>query len=339
MSHANAALTPKARLRLGRLVVEQGWPVSAAARRFEVTYRTAQRWAHRFAEVIAAGGEPGLDDMRDRSSRPHRQPGRTPQPVVKRIVALRWRKRLGPVEIGHRLGIAASTVHAVLRRCRLNRLSHIDRVTGERIRRYEHEQPGALLHVDVKKLGNIPDGGGWRYVGRAQGKRHRAATANAGRATRSARHDVNLGTAFVHTVLDDHSRVAYAEIHDDETAPTAAAVLRRAVAWFNARGVTIERLISDNGSAYKSKLWHQTCRDLRITVKKTRPYRPQTNGKIERFHLTLAAWAFDRFYPTETARRAALPAWLHHYNHHRPHTAIGRAAPITRLPNLTGQHT
>jgi len=338
MSHANAALTPKARLRLGRLVVEQGWPVSAAARRFEVTYRTAQRWAHRFAEVIAAGGEPGLDDMRDRSSRPHRQPGRTPQPVVKRIVALRWRKRLGPVEIGHRLGIAASTVHAVLRRCRLNRLSHIDRVTGERIRRYEHEQPGALLHVDVKKLGNIPDGGGWRYVGRAQGKRHRAATANAGRATRSARHDVNLGTAFVHTVLDDHSRVAYAEIHDDETAPTAAAVLRRAVAWFNARGVTIERLISDNGSAYKSKLWHQTCRDLRITVKKTRPYRPQTNGKIERFHLTLAAWAFDRFYPTETARRAALPAWLHHYNHHRPHTAIGRAAPITRLPNLTGQH-
>ena len=339
MSHANAALTPKARLRLGRLVVEQGWPVSAAARRFEVTYRTAQRWAHRFAEVIAAGGEPGLDDMRDRSSRPHRQPGRTPQPVVKRIVALRWRKRLGPVEIGHRLGIAASTVHAVLRRCRLNRLSHIDRVTGERIRRYEHEQPGALLHVDVKKLGNIPDGGGWRYVGRAQGKRHRAATANAGRATRSARADVNLGTAFVHTVLDDHSRVAYAEIHDDETAPTAAAVLRRAVAWFNARGVTIERLISDNGSAYKSKLWHQTCRDLRITVKKTRPYRPQTNGKIERFHLTLAAWAFDRFYPTETARRAALPAWLHHYNHHRPHTAIGRAAPITRLPNLTGQHT
>jgi len=139
-------------------------------------------------------------------------------------------------------------------------------------------------------------------------------------------------------VLDDHSRVAYAEIHDDQTAPTAAAVLRRAVAWFNARGVTIERLISDNGSAYKSKLWHQTCRDLRITVKKTRPYRPQTNGKIERFHLTLAAWAFDRFYPTETARRAALPAWLHHYNHHRPHTAIGRAAPITRLPNLTGQH-
>ena len=339
MSHANAALTPKARLRLGRLVVEQGWPVSAAARRFEVTYRTAQRWAHRFAEVIAAGGEPGLDDMRDRSSRPHRQPGRTPQPVVKRIVALRWRKWLGPVEIGHRLGIAASTVHAVLRRCRLNRLSHIDRVTGERIRRYEHEQPGALLHVDVKKLGNIPDGGGWRYVGRAQGKRHRAATVNAGRATRSARHDVNLGTAFVHTVLDDHSRVAYAEIHDDQTAPTAAAVLRRAVAWFNARGVTIERLISDNGSAYKSKLWHQTCRDLRITVKKTRPYRPQTNGKIERFHLTLAAWAFDRFYPTETARRAALPAWLHHYNHHRPHTAIGRAAPITRLPNLTGQHT
>jgi transposase InsO family protein len=277
--------------------------------------------------------------MQDRSSRPHRQPGRTPQPVVKRIVALRWRQRLGPVEIGHRLGLAPSTVHAVLKRCRLNRLSHIDRVTGDPIRRYEHDRPGALLHVDVKKLGNIPDGGGWRYVGRAEGKRNRARSVATGAATRNHRHQAGTGTAFVHTVLDDHSRLVYAEIHDDETAPTAAAVLRRAVTWFNTRGVIIERVISDNGSAYKAKLWHQTCRDLRITVKKTRPYRPQTNGKIERFHRTLAGWAFDRFYPSEAARRAALPAWLHHYNHHRPHTAIGRAAPITRLPNLAGQHT
>lgn len=339
MSHANAALTPRARLKLARLVVEDRWPVSMAARRFEVTYRTAQRWAQRYADAVAAGQVPGLEDMRDRSSRPHRQPSRTPQRLVRRIVALRWRKRLGPVEIGHRLGMPASTVHAVLRRCRLNRLSHIDRVTGEPIRRYEHDKPGALLHVDVKKLGNIPDGGGWRHVGRAQGKKHRAATANAGRAARSPRHDVNLGTAFVHTVLDDYSRVVYAEIHDDETAATAIAVLRRAVAWFAARGVTIQRVISDNGSAYKSHAWRDTCTELGIAVKKTRPYRPQTNGKIERFHRTLHAWAFDRFYPSETARRTALPAWLHHYNHHRPHTAIGRQAPITRLDNLAGQHT
>src|SRR5688572_24574576 len=255
MSHANAALTPRARLKLGRLVVEGGWSVSMSARRFEVTYRTAQRWARRFAEVLAAGRVPGVEDMRDRSSRPHRQPGRTPQRLVKKIVALRWRKRLGPVEIGARLGLPASTVHAVLVRCRLNRLSHIDRVTGEPIRRYEHERPGALLHVDVKKLGNIPDGGGWRHVGRVQGEKHRAAMANAGKVGRDKHHGPKLGTAYVHTVLDDYSRVVYAEIHDDELAATAVAVLRRAVTWFNARGVQIERVISDNGSAYKSHTW------------------------------------------------------------------------------------
>jgi transposase len=339
MSHANAALTPKARLRLGRLVIEDRWTVSAAARRFEVDYKTAARWSRRYAEVVAAGRRPEAADLRDRSSRPHRSPRRTPQQMVKRIIRLRWRHRLGPVEIGHRLGVPASTVHAVLRRCRVNRLSHIDRHTGERIRRYEHDKPGDLLHVDVKKLGNIPDGGGWRFVGRALGKKHRAATANAGHAARSARHDVNLGTAFVHTVLDDHSRVAYAEIHADERAATAIAVLRRAVAWFAARGVQVERVLSDNGSAYRSHAWREACHELGISPKHTRPYRPQTNGKLERFHRTLGAWCHDRFYPSETARRAALPAWLHHYNHHRPHTAIGRAAPITRLDNLAGQHS
>ncbi len=144
----------------------------------------------------------------------------------------------------------------------------------------------------------------------------------------------------MHTVLDDHSRVAYAEIHDDETAATATAVLRRAVGWFAARGVTARRVLSDNGSAYKSHLWATTCTELGITVKKTRPYRPQTNGKIERFHRTLAdGWAFAKFYSSEKARRAALPAFIHAYNHHRPHTAIGKAAPITRLTNLAGHHT
>ena len=149
-----------------------------------------------------------------------------------------------------------------------------------------------------------------------------------------------MGTAFVHTVIDDHSRVAYAEIHDDERKETAAAVLKRATAWFAARGVTVERVLSDNGSCYKSKLWKQTCADLGITMKKTRPYRPQTNGKIERFHRTLAdGWAFSHFYGSESARRKALPGWLHHYNHHRPHTAIGKVPPITRLTNLSGQYS
>ncbi len=204
------------------------------------------RHAHKWADRYRTGGPAA---MADRSSRPHSCPRRTPRPVVRKIVHLRWKKRLGPVAIAGRLDLAASTVHAVLVRCRLNRLSHLDRATGEPIRRYEHDTPGSLLHVDVKKLGNIPDGGGWRYVGRAQGKRNRADTAGVGR---NAHRNPVLGTAFVHTVLDYHSRVAYAEIHDDETAATATAVLRRAVAWFAARGVTVQRVLSDNGSAYRS---------------------------------------------------------------------------------------
>jgi transposase InsO family protein len=330
VSHANAALTPKARLKLARQVVYHDRSVSAAARRYEVSYRTAKRWVQRYLAMGEAG-------MQDRSSRPQRIPNRTPRWLVRKIVQLRCRHRLGPVAIADRLGLAASTVHAVLVRCGINRLSHLDRHTGEPIRRYQHDHPGDLLHVDVKKLGNIPDGGGWRYVGRAQGDKHRATTRGK---PRNAHDNPKMGTAFVHTVIDDHSRVAYAEIHDDETAATATAVLTRAVAWFTARGITVRRVLSDNGSAYRSRLWAQTCAQLGITVKKTRPYRPQTNGKIERFHRTLAdGWAFAKFYPSEKARRAALPAWIHHYNHHRPHTAIGKAAPITRLTNLPGQHT
>ena len=150
----------------------------------------------------------------------------------------------------------------------------------------------------------------------------------------------NVGTAYVHTVIDDHSRVAYAEVHNNETAATAIGVLRRAVAWFAARGVRTERVLSDNGSAYKSHAWRDACAELHITHKRTRPYRPQTNGKIERFHRTLAAgWAFQRLYLSESARRKALPAWLHEYNHHRPHTAIGNVPPITRLTNLPGQYS
>ncbi len=256
---------------------------------------------------------------------------------MRKIVHLRWKKRLGPVAISAKVGVPASTVHAVLVRVRLNRLRHVDVRTGEPIRRYEHDKPGAMIHVDVKKIGNIPDGGGWRYVGRQQGLKNRAATVGA---SRNKQRQAVMGTAFVHTVIDDNSRVAYAEIHDDETAATAIAVLRRAVSWFQARGVTVERVLSDNGSAYKSHAWRDTCAELGIKPKKTRPYRPQTNGKIERFHRTLAdGWAFSRHYNTESARRAALPAWLHEYNHHRPHTAIGGKPPITRLTNLPEQYT
>jgi transposase InsO family protein len=278
--------------------------------------------------------------MVDRSSAPHRQSGRTPTSVVRRIVALRLRHRLGPVAIADQLGMQASTVHAVLVRCRLNRLTHLDRTTGERIRRYEHERPGDLIHVDVKKLGKVPDGGGWRYVGREQGLRNRAVTAARTGAPKSKYRQPLIGTCYLHTVIDDHSRVAYVEAHDDETKETAAAVLRNAVAWFADRGVTVRRVLSDNGGAYRSYLWRDTCLELGITPKRTRPYRPQTNGKIERFHRTLAdGWAFRKFYPSEADRLAALPTWVHQYNHHRPHSAIGKVAPITRLDNLAGHHT
>src|SRR6478735_5338495 len=263
-THTNAALTPRARLRLARLIVDQGWTPARAAERYDVAWKTAAKWADRYRAEGPSG-------MVDRSSRPHHQPGRTPTPVVRKIVHLRWKQRLGPVQIGDRLGMPASTVHAVLVRCRLNRLTHLDRATGEPIRRYEHERPGDLIHVDVKKLGKVPDGGGWRYVGRAQGRKNRSAATDK---PRNKWHNPLIGTCYLHTVIDDHSRVAYVEAHDDETKETATSVLRNAVAWFAARGVVVERVLSDNGSCYKSHLWRDTCAELEVTPKRTRPYRP-----------------------------------------------------------------
>jgi transposase InsO family protein len=332
MAHANAALTPKHRLRLARLIVEDGWPPSRAAEFFHVSWRTADKWAKRYREEGPAG-------MLDRSSARHTQHAKTPRPVVRKIVHLRWKQRLGPVPIAAKLGMPASTVHAVLVRCHLNRLSHIDRVTGEPARRYEWARPGELIHVDVKKLGNIPDGGGWRYLGKQQGDWNRQATRQR-TGTTNKYHQPKVGTCFVHTVIDDYSRVAYAECHDDETAVTAAGVLYRAVAWFAERGVHVERVLSDNGSPYVSHLWRDTCADLGLTHKRTRPRRPQTNGKIERFHRTLAdGWAYKKLYKSENTRRAALAGWLHQYNHHRPHSALGGQPPINRMDNLAGHHS
>jgi len=311
------------------MVVEEGWSVAQAAHFFRVSWPTAAKWARRYLEM-------GRSGMEDRSSRPRRSPTKTPQPQVRKIVHARIKRRVGPVEIASLTGVPASTVHAVLTRCGLNRLSHVDVATGEPARRYEHPHPGSMIHVDVKKLGNIPDGGGWRYVGRAQGGVNRRATPGT---TRSKHHHELLGHAYVHTVIDDHSRVAYAEIHDDETATTATAVLGRAVAWFAARGVRVESVLSDNGSAYRSNAWRDACRDLGIAHRRTRPYRPQTNGKIERFHRTLSdGWAYSKHYHSEHARRAALASWMHYYNHHRNHSAIGKVPPITRLNNLPGHY-
>jgi transposase InsO family protein len=319
VSHANATLTPRTRLRLAQLVVEQGWTYSMAAKMFMVAPRTARKWAERYRTEGPSG-------MADRSSRPQHSPTKTADSVVRRIVRLRWRHRLGPAQIAGRLGLPASTVHAVLVRCRINRLSRIDRVTGEPLRRYEHPHPGSLIHVDVTKFGNIPDGGGWRYVGKQQGDKNKSATSRRTGNWSADRH-ARTGVAFLHTVVDDHSRVAYAEIHKDEKAITAIGVLQRAVRWFADHGVVVERVLSDNGACYRSGIWRDTCAVLGVIPKRTRPYRPQTNGKAERFHRTLAdGWAYARFYDSEQQRR-------------RAHSAIGGQPPISRLTNLPGHHS
>jgi transposase InsO family protein len=328
--HRNAPLSETGRLRLARCVVEDGWPLRRAAERFQVSHTTAARWAGRYRQAGAAG-------MADRPSRPHASPRRTPPRTERRIVGLRVSRRLGPARIAARLGLHASTVHAVLIRYGCPPLAHLDRGSGAAVRRYERQRPGELVHVDVKKLGNIPDGGGWRVTGVAQGLKNK-------RATTSLRHGKTshpvIGYSYLHTAIDDCSRLAYTEILADERKETAAAFLARAHAWYAAAGIIIERVLSDNGACYRSRDWAAACAELGITHKRTRPYRPQTNGKVERYHRTLAdEWAYAQPYATETQRRAALDPWLHIYNHHRGHTALGGLPPASRVTNLSGQNT
>jgi transposase InsO family protein len=314
MSHANALLTPRGRLLLARCVVEQGWPLRRAADRFQVSATTAARWAGRYRQLGAAG-------MADRSSRPFRSPRRTPTRLERRIINVRVTRRWGPARIGFLLGLHPSTVHRVLSRYGLARLAWLDRPTGQVIRRYEHAAPGDLVHLDVKKLGRIPDGGGWRIHGRR---------------LRPANHR-GLGYAFLHTALDDHSRLAYSELLADEGKDTAAAFWTRANAYFTACGITVRRVLTDNGNCYRSFAFRDALAG--ITHKRTRPYRPQTNGKVERFHRTLAdEWAYAVAYDSDAERAAAYPAWLHRYNHHRGHTALDGQPPASRVTNLSGQN-
>ncbi|WP_404868802.1 IS481 family transposase [Kitasatospora griseola] len=317
MPHRNAPLTETGRLRLARCVVEDGWPLRRAAERFQVSPTTAKRWADRYRALGEAG-------MEDRSSRPHRSPRRTPTRTERRIVKVRVLRRWGPARIAYLLNLNPATVHRVLTRYRLARLAHLDRATGRVIRRYEHRAPGELVHVDIKKLGNIPDGGGHRAIGR-----------EAGRRTRSG-----AGYSYLHNAVDDHSRLAYSEILSDERKETATAFWTRANAFFARAGITVRRVLTDNGACYKSHHWRDTLTRAGITHKRTRPYRPQSNGKVERFNRTLLdEWAYARPYRTEQERRDAYPAWLHTYNHHRGHTALAGKPPASRVPNLTGQNS
>lgn len=327
MSHRNAPLSETGRLRLARCVVDDGWPLRRAAERFQVSPTTAWRWASRYRVQGAVG-------MADRSSRPHRSPRRTPTRTERRIIKVRVLRRWGPARIGYLLGIHPSTVHRVLTRYGLAKLRWLDRATGRVVRRMESERCGDLVHVDVKKLGKIPAGGGWRILGRAAGKRH----AQADKTGAKNKYSQPLrGYHFLHTAIDAHSRLAYSELLADERQETAAAFWIRANTWFIECGITVRKVLTDNGSCYRSHIFREALAG--IEHRRTRPYRPQTNGKVERFHRTLAdEWAYARLYTSDTERCDDFPIWLHTYNHHRGHTALGGQPPATRVPNLSGQY-
>jgi transposase InsO family protein len=313
--HRNAPLTPEGRLRLCRRI-EAGWPVAHAAASMGISRDRAYVWWRRYRAEGTAG-------LVDRTSRPHGSPARTRPAVERRIVRLRRRRGLGPARIAGIVGVPASTVHRVLVRHGLNRLDCLDRVTREPIRRIEMVRPGELIHVDIKKLGRIPPGGGWRVHGRV--------------VERGRWHRTKVGYAHVHSAVDGYSRLAYSEVLANDLGETAAGFWRRATAFFAEHGITVERVLTDNGGCYRSRAFGAALADARHSF--TQPYRPATNGKVERFNRTLQTeWAYAQPWTSEQQRTRALARWLHTYNHHRHHTAIG-GPPLSRVSNLAGHYT
>jgi transposase len=320
--HANAALSLRQRERMACRVVEQGWSLTEAAAAAEVSERTCSKWVARYRVAGVAG-------LVDRSSAPGVVANRTEEQTVQVIAALRRLRFTGP-EIAELLGRPVSTVSGILKRIGMGKLG---RLGMEPANRYERQQPGELIHVDVKKLGRIVGGAGKRVRGGGQhytGSYTDAAGVRRGKA----------GWECVHIAIDDATRLAYAEVLLDEKATTAIGFLRRAVEFFQRHGMTVQELITDNGSPYVSTVHAIACRVLGIRHLRTRPRRPQTNGKAERFIRTmLAGWAYGAIYATSAERTAALDGWLWRYNHHRPHSALGRQTPITRLNNLLGTYS
>ena len=319
--HPNAPLTVEGRRRMVRCVIDQEWTVEATADRFQVDAKTVRKWRDRYL----AEGEAGL---RDRSSRPRRSPNRTPRQLRRKVLRLRKKRRWGADHIAHEVGIAASTVQGILNAAGVGRLDRGDRATDTKaVVRYQRENPGELIHVDIKKIAGIPDGGGWRIRGRGYRQEKSSKSRKA-------------GYRYIHTALDDRSRIAYSEILDDEQGVTAAGFWRRATAWFLAIGIKPQRVITDNGGCYKSRDWHEACNKTGTKVRKTRPYRPQTNGKVERFHrILLEEWAYIRPWHTETERTRQYTGFIHFYNHHRAHGALGWATPTSIIQdNLPEEH-
>lgn len=311
MLHGNARLTVRARLEMVKQVLS-GWPQAEVARQFRVSRATVSKWLRRYSEE----GEQGLAD---RSSRPHTSPRLTPQHIVRAIHSLRRRRSWGPHRIGWQLGLARSTVYAVLRRAGLSRLAWLHRTTRE-IVRYEHPSPGDLLHLDVKKLGRVPEGGGKRFA---------PGFAETGVGPHSKR---PLGTDCMHVAIDDHSRVVYVEALPDEKGVTTAGFLERALSFFTGKGVTVTRILTDNGGNYRSRAFAEVAGAHSIRLKRTRPYRPQTNGKAEAFNRILQnEWAYSRPFTSNAERLAELPGYLRYYNERRPHGGIRGATPASRL--------
>jgi len=318
--HGNAALSWHGRRRLALRVVEQGWTLTAAAEAGGVSVRCARKWVGRYR----LEGELGLHD---RSSAPRRVANRTAPERVDAIAKLR-RLRFTAAEIAETLGMALSTVSGILTRSGLGRLG---RLGLEPAIRYERARPGELVHVDVKKLGRIAGGAGWRVRGGLQHYNRTFTDKDGHRRT-------TVGYEYVHIAVDDYSRLAYAEVLADEKATTAVGFLSRAVAFYARHGIRVERVLSDNGSAYRATIHALACKALRIRHLRTRPYRPQTNGKAERFIRTLLnGWAYGAIYRSSNERTAALDGWLWHYNHRRRHSALGHQPPISRT-NLLGSY-
>ncbi len=311
MAHPNARLTPYGRLQIVRHH-EDGYTQATIAGMMGVSRATVGKWLRRHARE-------GVGGLVDRSSRPLRLARGLSADLVAAICRLRRERAWGPHRIGYALGVARSTVYAVLRRAGLHRLSWLHRSTREVIR-YERAAPGELLHLDVKKLGRIPDGGGKHFD---PGFRETGAGRHASR---------GLGHDFVHVAIDDYSRYAYAEALPDERADTTAAFLERALATFQALGVRVERILTDNGGNYRSYAVAAVAATNGVRLKRTRPYRPQTNGKAEAFNKTLQReWAYVRLYSSNSQRLAALPRFLQEYNGDRPHTALGGLPPLSRI--------
>jgi transposase InsO family protein len=306
--HANARTCPNSRELLARRVLNEGWSHRRAARAAGVSTRTVAKWVARYR-----AGEP----LTDRSSAPRRVPARTPSRTIDAIEALR-RLRMTAAEIAEVLGIALSTVSRWLRRIGLGKRSRLE--PPEPPNRYERARPGELVHLDVKKLGRIQVPGH-----RVTGNRRVRARLQGGRA----------GWEFVHVCVDDATRLAYAEVLADERGPTAAGFLRRAAAWFASMGISLGAVMSDNGSCYRSRAHAAACAELGLRQLFTRPYRPRTNGKAERFIQTLTdRWAYGAIYGTSAERTRALPGWLSHYNFRRRHGSLGHRAPAARLAEL-----